>query len=120
MIGWRAITCSRASGLAAWLEDLALDPADFYGSRGVSFTALLRELGWLGDAPHPEEERLSRAIGSALLHLDDDVAAGDAGDVVSAQRHWRRLLPMPRPWIPQPLSARASAPPVISPGICRG
>ena len=43
----------------------------FYGIRGVSFTALRRELGWLGDAPHPEEELLSRAIGSALLHGDD-------------------------------------------------
>lgn len=75
-----------ASGLAAWLEALAMDPANFYGIRSVSFTALLRELGWLGDAPHPEEERLSRAIGSALLHLADDVAAGDAADVVSAQR----------------------------------
>jgi hypothetical protein len=60
-----------ASGLADWLDALAMDPADFYGIRGVSFTALGRELGWLSDAPHPEEERLSRAIGSALLHGDD-------------------------------------------------
>jgi superfamily II DNA or RNA helicase len=59
------------SDLAEWLEALAMDPADFYGIRGVSFTALRRELGWLGDAPHPEEERLSRALGSALLHGDD-------------------------------------------------
>jgi len=60
-----------ASDLAAWLEALAMDPAHFYGIRGVSFTALRRELGWLSDAPHPEEERLSRGIGSALLHGDD-------------------------------------------------
>jgi len=64
-------TIGPASGLAEWLEALAMDPADFYGIRGASFTALSRELGWLADAPHPEEERLSRAIGSALLHLDD-------------------------------------------------
>jgi len=59
------------SDLAEWLEALAMDPADFYGIRGASFTALRHELGWLGDAPYPEEERLSRAIGSALLHGDD-------------------------------------------------
>ena len=60
-----------ASGLADWLEALAMDPVDFYGIRGVSFTALRRELGWLCDEPHPEEERLSRSIGSGLLHGDD-------------------------------------------------
>ncbi|QVL51811.1 MAG: hypothetical protein KFB97_09775 [Cyanobium sp. M30B3] len=64
-------TIDLASGLAEWLDVLAMDPADFYGIRGVSFTALRRELGWLGDAPHPEEERLSRAITAGLLHLDD-------------------------------------------------
>ena len=51
-----------ASGLAGWLEALAMDPADFYAIRGVSFTALRRELGWLPDPPHPEEERLTRAV----------------------------------------------------------
>jgi hypothetical protein len=55
-----------ASGLAHWLEALAMEPADFYGIRGAGFTALRRELGWLPphmvDAPHPLEERLSRAI----------------------------------------------------------
>ena len=60
-----------ASGLADWLEALAMDPVDFYGIRGVSFTALRRELGWLRDGQHPEEERLSRSIGSGLLHGDD-------------------------------------------------
>ncbi|MFM2159190.1 MAG: hypothetical protein RLZZ124_1664, partial [Cyanobacteriota bacterium] len=60
-----------ASGLADWLEALAMDPADFYGIRGASFSALRRELGWLCDGPHPEEERLSRSIGSGLLHGDD-------------------------------------------------
>jgi hypothetical protein len=64
-----------ASGLADWLEALAMEPADFYGIRGAGFTALRRELGWLpphlAGAPHPEEERLSRAIASGLLHLDD-------------------------------------------------
>ncbi len=59
------------SGLAQWLDALAMDPADFYATRGAFFTALRRELGWLTDAPHPEEERLSRAIGSALLHGDN-------------------------------------------------
>jgi Domain of unknown function (DUF3427) len=43
--------------------------------RGAGFTALRRELGWLpphhAAAPHPQEERLSRAIASGLLHLDD-------------------------------------------------
>ena len=41
-----------------------MEPADFYGIRGVSFTALSRQLGWLQDAdalPHPEEEQLTRA-----------------------------------------------------------
>jgi hypothetical protein len=42
-----------------------MDPADFYGIRGVSFTVRRRELGWLADAPHPEEERLSRALAAA-------------------------------------------------------
>ncbi len=60
-----------ASGLAHWLEVLAMDPADFYAIGGVSFTALRRELGWLKDPPHPEEERLTRAIAAGLLHLDD-------------------------------------------------
>jgi hypothetical protein len=64
-----------ASGLAHWLEALAMEPADFYGIRGAGFTALRRELGWLpphlAHLPHPQEERLSRAIASGLLHLDD-------------------------------------------------
>jgi len=64
-----------ASGLADWLEALAMEPADFYGIRGAGFTSLRRELGWLpphlAGPPHPQEERLSRAIASGLLHLDD-------------------------------------------------
>jgi hypothetical protein len=64
-----------ASGLAHWLEALAMEPADFYGIRGAGFTSLRRELGWLAPhlahLPHPQEERLSRAIASGLLHLDD-------------------------------------------------
>ena len=60
-----------ASGLAHWLEALAMEPADFYAIRGVSFTALRRELGWLTESPHPEEEQLTRAIAAGLLHLDD-------------------------------------------------
>jgi len=64
-----------ASGLADWLNALAMEPADFYGIRGAGFTALRRELGWLpphlAGPPHPQEERLSRAIASGLLHLDD-------------------------------------------------
>ena len=64
-----------ASGLADWLDALAMEPADFYGIRGAGFTALRRELGWLpphlAAVPHPQEERLSRAIASGLLHLDD-------------------------------------------------
>ncbi len=48
-----------------------MDPADFYGIRGASFTALQRELGWLNEAPHQEEDRLTRAIGAGLLHGDD-------------------------------------------------
>ncbi|WP_411876485.1 DUF3427 domain-containing protein [Vulcanococcus limneticus] len=60
-----------ASGLAHWLEALAMDPADFYAIGGVSFTALRRELGWLPDPPHLEEERLTRAIANGLLHQDD-------------------------------------------------
>jgi hypothetical protein len=60
-----------ASGLAAWLEALGMEPAEFYGVRGAGFTALRRELGWLPGAPHPEEERLTRAIAAGLLHLDD-------------------------------------------------
>ncbi len=68
-------TIGPASGLADWLEALAMEPADFYGIRGAGFTSLRRELGWLpphlAGAPHPEEERLSRAIAAGLLHLDD-------------------------------------------------
>ncbi|MFN5119366.1 MAG: DUF3427 domain-containing protein [Cyanobacteriota bacterium] len=59
------------SGLADWLEALAMEPADFYGVRGAGFTSLRRELGWLPVAPHPKEESISRAISAALLHLDD-------------------------------------------------
>ncbi|QEY31436.1 DUF3427 domain-containing protein [Synechococcus sp. RSCCF101] len=59
------------SGLANWLEALAMEPADFYGIRGASFTALRRQLGWLSDGPHPEEDRLTRAIAAGLLHGDD-------------------------------------------------
>ena len=36
-----------ASGLAHWLDALAMEPADFYAIRGAGFTALRRELGWL-------------------------------------------------------------------------
>ena len=39
-----------SSGLAHWLDALAMEPADFYGIRGAGFTALRRELGWL--PPH--------------------------------------------------------------------
>jgi len=60
-----------ASGLAHWLEALAMEPADFYAIRGVSFTALRRELGWLTDPCHPEEEGVTRAIAAGLLHQDD-------------------------------------------------
>ncbi len=64
-----------ACGLADWLDALAMEPADFYGIRGAGFTSLRRELGWLpphlAAAPHPQEERLSRAIAAGLLHLDD-------------------------------------------------
>jgi len=78
-----------ASGLADWLEALAMEPADFYGIRGAGFTALRRELGWLpphlASAPHPEEERLSRAIASGLLHLDDtDRLCATAAALVAA------------------------------------
>jgi hypothetical protein len=64
-----------ASGLADWLEALMMEPADFYGISGASFTGLRRELGWLPPAdagpPHPDEQRLSRSIAAGLLHLDD-------------------------------------------------
>jgi hypothetical protein len=59
------------SGLADWLEALAMEPADFYAVRGAGFTSLRRELGWLPGDPHPQEESLTRAIGAGLLHLDD-------------------------------------------------
>jgi len=63
------------SGLADWLEALAMEPADFYGIRGAGFTSLRRELGWLpphlAHLPHPQEERLIRAFAAGLLHLDD-------------------------------------------------
>jgi hypothetical protein len=64
-----------ASGMADWLDALAMEPADFYGIRGAGFTSMRRELGWLPGGvaaePHSEEERLSRAIGAGLLHIDD-------------------------------------------------
>ena len=64
-----------ASGLADWLEALAMEPADFYAIRGAGLTALRRDLGWLPPAqagpPHPEEARLTRALAAGLLHLDD-------------------------------------------------
>ncbi len=59
------------SGLAHWLEALAMEPANSYRVRGPGFTSLRRELGWLPVAPHPQEESLTRAIGAGLLHLDD-------------------------------------------------
>jgi hypothetical protein len=59
-----------ASGLAHWLDALAMEPADFYGIRGAGLTSLRRELGWLpphlAGAPRPQEERLSRAIAASL------------------------------------------------------
>ena len=64
-------TINPSSGLADWLQALAMEPGDFYGIRGASFTALRRELGWISDGPHPEEERLTRSLASGLLHLDD-------------------------------------------------
>jgi len=109
---------SAASGLAEWLEALAMDPADFYGIRAVSFTALRRELGWLGAAPHPEEERLSRAIAAGLLHLDDpDRLRSTAASIAAAavppdpealgereRRQWAmlfaQLLGTGRHWLP--------------------
>jgi hypothetical protein len=48
-----------------------MEPAEFYGIRGASFTNLRRELGWLTGKPQPEEERLIRAISSGLLHGND-------------------------------------------------
>jgi superfamily II DNA or RNA helicase len=64
-----------ASGLAEWLDALGMEPAEFYGISTarfpVGYTILRRELGWLRVEPHPEEERLTRAIGAGLLHLDD-------------------------------------------------
>ena len=66
-------TITPASGLAAWLNALAIEPAEFYGIRGASFTSLRRELGWLTGVPHPEEERLIRSISSGLLHGNDSV-----------------------------------------------
>jgi superfamily II DNA or RNA helicase/HKD family nuclease len=59
------------SGLADWLEALAMEPADFYGVRGAGFTSLRRALGWLAGDPHTLEESLPRAIGAGLLHLGD-------------------------------------------------
>ena len=67
------------SGLADWLQQLGMEPSDFYGVARAGYTVLRRELGWLGSGaeadlhpvPHPEEERLTRAIGSGLLHMDD-------------------------------------------------
>jgi hypothetical protein len=73
------------SGLADWLEALAMDPADFYGVRGAGFTSLRRELGWLAGEPHPQEESLSRAIGAGLLHLDDpDRLRASAADLAES------------------------------------
>jgi hypothetical protein len=59
------------STLSDWLQQLGMDPTDFYAIAGAGFTPLRRELGWLPGEPHPEEERLTRAIGAGLLHLDD-------------------------------------------------
>jgi hypothetical protein len=61
------------SNLAEWLVALGMDRADVYAIRGAGFTSLRRELDWLtGEtAPHPQEESLTRAIGTGLPHLDD-------------------------------------------------
>ncbi len=96
---------SPASGLAHWLEALAMDPAEFYAIGGVSFTALRRELRWLPEPPHPEEERLTRAIANGLLHQDDPerlhwladqlqrpIAPDPAGFDPATERRWRMLM----------------------------
>jgi len=110
---------SAASGLAEWLEALAMDPADFYAIRGASFNALRRELGWLPAPPHPQEERLTRAIAAGLLHLDDpDRLRSTAASLAAAappdpealgereRRQWAmlfaQLLGMGRHWLPLP------------------
>jgi superfamily II DNA or RNA helicase len=91
------------SGLADWLEALAMEPAEFYGIRGAGFTALRRELGWLSDPPHREEERLTRAIAAGLLHLDDPdrlrstaaaLAAAAPADPATLGERERRQLTM--------------------------
>ena len=72
------------SGLADWLQALAMEPADFYGVRGAGFTSLRRELGWLPGDPHPQEESLTRAIGAGLLHLDDPDRLRATADALAA------------------------------------
>jgi hypothetical protein len=58
-----------ASGLAHWLEALAMEPADFYGIRGTGFTSLRSGAGLVaashggctpspGGAPQPRHRRL--------------------------------------------------------------
>lgn len=64
-----------------------------------------RELGWLPDPSHPEEERLTRAIANGLLHQDDPerlrwlvdqlqrpIAPDPAGFDPATERSWRMLM----------------------------
>ncbi|WP_338442001.1 DUF3427 domain-containing protein [Synechococcus elongatus IITB4] len=55
--------------LPEFLTALGLELADFYRLAG-SWTRLQRDLGWRRDSPHPDEDRLGRAIAS-LSHIDD-------------------------------------------------
>jgi len=97
--GWKCARLSDAgsNSLAEWLEALAMDPADFYGIRGVSFTVRRRELGWLADAPHPEEERL--AAPSPPLRPPTPSVPGER-----ERRQWAmlfaQLLGTGRHWLP--------------------
>ena len=79
-----------------------MEPADFYGVRGVGFTSLRRELGWLPGDPHPQEESLTRAIGAVLLHPDDPDRLRATAAALAApsppdperlgEREWRQWL----------------------------
>jgi hypothetical protein len=93
------------SGLADWLRQLGIDPADCYAIAGAGFTALRRQLGGLPGGvtaePHPVaegfcaavEDRLTRANGVSGGCFAPSSTASLRDDCVDAEAWRLRLCP---------------------------